>query len=111
MLGAVRHVEVAQEHVTCQEGVHEEADKYRDRRGGGQMVFQAEQTACTEDVRWVEHEAVERPGSWPVCLDCSRGKGGSQRCGKAPDHTRLRLHGFYPQLRILDFKRLWGRGW
>lgn len=60
MLGAVRHVEVAQEHVTCQEDIHEEADKYRGRRGGGQMVFQAEQTACTEDVRWAEHEAVER---------------------------------------------------
>lgn len=39
-------------------------DKYRGR-GGGQMAFQAEQTACTKDVRWAGTQ------SWKVA--CERG--------------------------------------
>lgn len=64
VLGAKRHMEVAQEHVrswgrlpprSCFEakigGYIGGLDKRRER-AGGQMVFQEEQIACSKDMRW-----------------------------------------------------------
>lgn len=71
--GALRHVWVAQDHLRVREGFHEEVvlkprskghigilDKYR-RRGGRQMVFQAEQIYQRSEVGknrklWKDHE-------------------------------------------------------